>query len=177
MADTHAVMSTRLPPVPSQGTETDTVPFMATQLPVWLLIFFISSLLLLAWLFGFHYPPFIPQYSFGILIRPKLLLSRCLRLIDLQASPRAQRLVNEVTYSWMIDIFIRKQCFKTLSIYFQCSILWHSTCPNSIHHRWLDSPRSTRLPSISLKDRTEQIWGTSRCDPGGSVWGQSCVKA
>lgn len=110
--------------VPSERMRTDIVPFNASQLPIWLLISFISSMLLLARLLGFHYPFLCRNiHPPRIVVVGEFILSRCLCLIDLRVADLAlrpslgwrRRRVDKVTYSPMIDIFIRRGgCFKNL---------------------------------------------------------------
>lgn len=120
-------------PMPSERMRTDIVPFTASQLPIWLLISFISLMLLLAWLLGFHYP-FLCCNILLELLSPASSSCRVVYawlICGLLISPSTPCSVptwwvDKVTYSQMIDIFIRRgECFKTLSagIYLDQGIL------------------------------------------------------
>lgn len=126
--------------------------------------------LLLAWCYYWHgFLAFIIHFyaaifSLGIVIVGEFILSRCLCVIDLWVADlalhpllRADLAVDKVTYSQMIDIFIRRgECFKTLSadIYLERGIFPPNTRraqthPSRVGRRPKCSPFAL---SVSLKD-------------------------
>lgn len=100
-----------------------TDPFTARRLPIWLLISFISLMLLLAWLLGFHYPflcrsilsEWLLKASSSCWVVYAWLICGPLVLPSTHCSVCTLR-VDKVTYMQMIEIFISKgEFFKTLS--------------------------------------------------------------
>lgn len=170
---------------------TDIVPLTASRLPIWLLISFISLMLLLAWLLGFHYPflccnillELLSEASSSCHVVYAWLICGLLISPSTPCSVPARR-ADKVTYSQMIDIFIRRrECFKTLStgIYLKRGILWPNT-----RHAQTHSSRAGRRPkfslfalSISLKDRASQRWqqeaqkSSERLSWQNLAWGKS----
>lgn len=143
----------------------DIVPFTASQLPIWLLISFISLILLLAWLLGFHYPflccnillELLSEASSSCRVVYAWLICGLLILPSTPCSVQTCR-VDKVTYSQMIDIFIsRGECFKTLSadIYLENGILRPNTKDTQTNPSWVSlQPKFSPFAlSVSLKDR------------------------
>lgn len=155
-----------LPPKPSERLRTDILSFTASHFPIWLLIFFISVMLLPSWLLAFNFPFLCCNIFLELLSWPNSsrcvayawLMCRLLILPSTTCSLLTWR-VDEVTYSQMIDIFISgRECFNTsgAEIYLEHSVFQSQSKQRQIHPSQVSWRPKFSLFALSIcpKDRT-----------------------